>query len=106
MSGARAAAAAGAAAVNHRHLYCPAGLLPVRRQDKERENLAALEALPHLLSELDEMPPPQRLLALVQVGNGSQRVEVAGVHQEATSWTVGGSTAPHDVRCRTLLDLP
>ena len=34
--------------------------------DKERENAAALEVLPDLLAELDEMDPPERLLALVQ----------------------------------------
>jgi len=37
------------------------------RKDKERENGAALEVLPDLLTELDAMAPPQRLLALVQV---------------------------------------
>jgi hypothetical protein len=36
------------------------------RKDKERENISALEVLPDLLTELDKMTPPQRLLALVQ----------------------------------------
>lgn len=42
------------------------GFADVYRKDKERENSAALEVLPDLLAELDQMPPPQRLLALVQ----------------------------------------
>ena len=46
----------------------PYYFIPPRRKDKERENSAALEVLPDLLTELDEMAPPQRLLALVQVG--------------------------------------
>jgi hypothetical protein len=37
------------------------------RKDKERENSSALEVLADLLLELDELPPPQRLLALLQV---------------------------------------
>ncbi|KAL4425789.1 hypothetical protein ABPG75_009805 [Micractinium tetrahymenae] len=42
------------------------GFADVYRKDKERENSAALEVLPDLLTELDQMPPPQRLLALIQ----------------------------------------
>lgn len=41
------------------------------RKDKERENSAALEVLPDLLAELDQMPPPQRLLALVQASRSA-----------------------------------
>lgn len=36
------------------------------RQDKERENAAALEVLPDLLKELDGMPPRTRLTALIE----------------------------------------
>lgn len=44
------------------------------RHDKARENNAALEVLPDLLAELDAMAPPQRLLALLQVGcDGARR---------------------------------
>ncbi|KAI7844383.1 hypothetical protein COHA_002181 [Chlorella ohadii] len=42
------------------------GFQDVYRKDKERENGAALEVLPDLLTELDALAPPQRLLALVQ----------------------------------------
>ncbi|PSC76368.1 Pantothenate kinase 2 isoform B [Micractinium conductrix] len=42
------------------------GFSDVYRKDKERENSAALEVLPDLLAEIDEMAPPARLLALVQ----------------------------------------
>ncbi|KAL4445797.1 hypothetical protein ABPG77_008996 [Micractinium sp. CCAP 211/92] len=42
------------------------GFADVYRKDKERENSAALEVLPDLLTELDQMPAPQRLLALIQ----------------------------------------
>ena len=42
------------------------GFEDVYRLDKERENEAALEVLPDLLAELDEMSPPERLLALIQ----------------------------------------
>ena len=37
-----------------------------RRKDKARENSAALEVLPDLLGELDQLAPGERLLALVQ----------------------------------------
>ncbi|EFN57701.1 hypothetical protein CHLNCDRAFT_34679 [Chlorella variabilis] len=40
------------------------GFADVYRQAAWRENSAALEVLPDLLAELDQMPPPQRLLAL------------------------------------------
>lgn len=46
------------------------GFADVYRQDKERENVAALEVLPDLLGDLDRLAPPQRLLALVQVRCG------------------------------------
>ena len=36
------------------------------RQDKERENAAALEVLPDLLGELDRTPPQARLTALIE----------------------------------------
>ena len=36
------------------------------RQDKERENAAALEVLPDLLKELDGTPPRARLTALIE----------------------------------------
>lgn len=42
------------------------GFPDVYRLDKERENAAALEVLPDLLREMDELAPPARLLALVQ----------------------------------------
>ena len=38
----------------------------VRRLDKEREHAAALEVLPDLLHELDQMPPRPRLMSLIQ----------------------------------------
>lgn len=49
-------------------LICYRGtcLLAVCRKDKERENRAALEVLPDLLGELDQMSAPHRLLALIQ----------------------------------------
>lgn len=37
-----------------------------RRLDKEREHAAALEVLPDLLHELDQMPPQARLTSLIQ----------------------------------------
>ena len=37
-----------------------------RRQDKERENAAALEVLPDLLKDLDGTPPRARLTALIE----------------------------------------
>ena len=43
-----------------------AGFKDVYKLDKERENAAALEALPDLLSELDGLEPPARLLSLIQ----------------------------------------
>lgn len=42
------------------------GFADVYQLDKERENAAALEVLPDLLAELDELNPAERLLALVQ----------------------------------------
>ena len=36
------------------------------RQDKERENAAALEVLPDLLKDLDSTPPRARLTALIE----------------------------------------
>jgi len=42
------------------------GFADVYRLDKERENAAALEVLPDLLREMDELPAPTRLLALLQ----------------------------------------
>lgn len=42
------------------------GFDDVYRLDKERENAAALEVFPDLLAELDELAPPERLLALIQ----------------------------------------
>lgn len=36
------------------------------RQDKERENAAALEVLPDLLKDLDGTPPRARLTALIE----------------------------------------
>ncbi|KAI3438596.1 hypothetical protein D9Q98_001020 [Chlorella vulgaris] len=42
------------------------GFADIYRKDKERENSSALEVLADLLLELDELPPPQRLLALLQ----------------------------------------
>lgn len=42
------------------------GFADVYKLDKERENAAALEVLPDLLGELDELPHPARLLALIQ----------------------------------------
>jgi bifunctional damage-control phosphatase, subfamily II, fusion protein len=42
------------------------GFADVYKLDKERENAAALEVLPDLLAELDELNPAERLLALVQ----------------------------------------
>jgi hypothetical protein len=39
--------------------------------DKQRESAAALEALPDLLAELDALPHPARLMALVQVTAGA-----------------------------------
>ena len=42
------------------------GFADVYKLDKERENAAALEVLPDLLAELDELTPPERLLALIQ----------------------------------------
>ena len=36
------------------------------RQDKERENVAALEVLPDLLRELDGTPPAARLGSLIE----------------------------------------
>lgn len=36
------------------------------RLDKEREHAAALEVLPDLLHELDQMPPTARLTSLIQ----------------------------------------
>lgn len=42
------------------------GFSDVYRLDKDRENAAALEVLPDLLQEIDLMPPPARLLALIQ----------------------------------------
>lgn len=41
--------------------------------DKERENAAALEALPDLLDEVDKLDGPERLLALIQVGSRVSR---------------------------------
>ena len=38
----------------------------VCRLDKEREHAAALEVLPDLLHELDQMPPRPRLTSLIQ----------------------------------------
>lgn len=38
----------------------------IYRLDKQRENQAALEVLPDLLRELDDLPPPKRLLSLIQ----------------------------------------
>lgn len=38
----------------------------VRRLDKEREHAAALEVLPDLLHELDQMAPQGRLTSLIQ----------------------------------------
>lgn len=38
----------------------------VGRPDKEREHAAALEVLPDLLHELDQMPPRPRLTSLIQ----------------------------------------
>lgn len=37
-----------------------------RREDKERENAAALEVLPDLLRELDRLRPGDRLTAIIQ----------------------------------------
>lgn len=37
-----------------------------RREDKERENAAALEVWPDLLREMDALPPEERLASLVQ----------------------------------------
>lgn len=45
------------------------------RKDKERENSAALEVLPDLLAEIDEMAPPARLLALVQASGRARRAQ-------------------------------
>ncbi|RMZ52550.1 hypothetical protein APUTEX25_003693, partial [Auxenochlorella protothecoides] len=42
------------------------GFEDVYRMDKERENAAALEALPDLLDEVDKLDGPERLLALIQ----------------------------------------
>lgn len=42
------------------------GFADVYKLDKSRENAAALEVLPDLLSEIDSLLPPIRLLALVQ----------------------------------------
>jgi bifunctional damage-control phosphatase, subfamily II, fusion protein len=42
------------------------GFADVYKKDKARENAAALEVLPDLLAEIDALPPPQRLLALIQ----------------------------------------
>ena len=42
------------------------GFHDVYKLDKERENAAALEALPELLSEIDRLEPPSRLLSLIQ----------------------------------------
>lgn len=42
--------------------------------DKERENAAALEALPDLLDEVDKLDGPERLLALIQVGSRVSRM--------------------------------
>ena len=36
------------------------------RLDKEREHAAALQVLPDLLQELDQMPPQARLTSLVE----------------------------------------
>jgi hypothetical protein len=44
----------------------PACLPAPRRNEKERENAAALEVLPDLLRELDDMAPRARLLSLVE----------------------------------------
>lgn len=37
-----------------------------RRLDKEREHAAALQVLPDLLQELDQMPPKTRLTSLIE----------------------------------------
>lgn len=42
------------------------GFHDIYKLDKERENAAALEALPELLSEIDGLKPPSRLLSLIQ----------------------------------------
>lgn len=82
------------------------------RHDKARENTAALEVLPDLLAELDEMAPPQRLLALLQVGRRTLRCRVSfccrgtvqlarcGMHAAAQLWRgVAKGTGQRPVAC-------
>lgn len=62
---------------------------PPCRHDKARENNAALEVLPDLLAELDAMAPPQRLLALLQVGGAWGGVDgwVAALAEQVSGWS-------------------
>ncbi len=51
------------------HLHCHEGMShrqALCRQDKEREDAAALEVLPDLLKDLDGTPPRGRLTALIE----------------------------------------
>ena len=55
------------------------------RKDKERENISALEVLPDLLTELDKMTPPQRLLALVKASAAAAAASCA-CNQHSSAW--------------------
>lgn len=75
-----------------------AGVADPFRRTKERENAAALTLLPALLSELDGLPVPDRLDALVR-GIFAGNVFDLGSPATAELFAKGG-TAFHDVRNR------